>query len=86
VLGFLGIFLARNNIILILICIELILLSVNIFFVVFSLYLDDLLGYIFAFLILTVAAAESAIGLAILIVFYRIMQDIRVDSLFDIKA
>jgi NADH-quinone oxidoreductase subunit K len=86
IVGFLGIFLARKNLILILLCVELLLVSINIFFVIFSLYLDDLMGYIFSFLILTIAAAESAIGLAILIILYRLTQDIKVDSLYDIKA
>lgn len=71
VIGVCGIFLNRKNIITILMSIELILLSVNINFVAFSVYLGDLTGQIFAILVLTVAAAEAAIGLAILVVYYR---------------
>jgi len=70
--GLTGIFVTRKNIIIILMCVELILLAVNINFIVFSVYLDDLTGQIFALYVLTVAAAESAIGLAILVVYYRI--------------
>lgn len=71
-IGMIGIFITRKNIIIILMCIELMLLAVNMNFIVYSSYLDDLLGQIFALFILTVAAAESAIGLAILVVYYRI--------------
>lgn len=70
-LGLLGIIINRQNLILILISIELMLLSINLNFIFFSLYLDDILGELFALLILTVAAAESAIGLAIIISFFR---------------
>ncbi len=86
IIGILGIFLARKNIILVLICIEVMLIALNIFFVFFSIYLDDILGYFFSFFILTLAAAESAIGLAILIVFYRLNQSINIDFLSYIKA
>lgn len=72
ILGLSGIFLNRKNIILILMSIELMLLAVNFNFVIFSVYLDDLLGQLFSIFILTVAAAESAIGLAILVIYYRI--------------
>ncbi len=71
VIGIFGIFLNRKNIIVILMSIELILLAVNINMVAFSSFLDDLAGQVFALFILTVAAAEAAIGLAILVVFYR---------------
>jgi len=71
-IGMLGIFITRKNIIVILMCIELMLLAVNMYFIVYSVYLDDILGQVFALFILTVAAAESAIGLAILLVYYRI--------------
>jgi NADH-quinone oxidoreductase subunit K len=71
-LGICGIFLNRANVIILLICIELMLLSVNLLFVLFSHYLDNLLGFIFSLYILTIAAAESAIGLAILLTFYRL--------------
>src|SRR5215470_1467631 len=70
-IGVLGIFLNRKNIIIILMSVELILLAVNINFVAFSAYLGDLVGQIFALFILTVAAAEAAIGLAILVVYFR---------------
>lgn len=71
VIGIVGIFLNRRSIITILMCIELILLSVNINFVSFSVFMGDLTGQIFTFFILTVAAAEVSIGLAILTIFYR---------------
>lgn len=80
VIGVCGIFLNRKNIITILMSIELILLSVNINFVVFSVYLGDLTGQIFSMLILTVAAAEAAIGLAILVVYYRNRGSIDVEQ------
>ena len=70
-IGILGIFLNKKNVIIILMSIELILLSVNINFISFSTYMGDLTGQIFAMFTLTVAAAEAAIGLAILVVFYR---------------
>ena len=69
-LGIWGIFLNRKNIIIMLMSIELMLLAVNLNFVLFSVYLDDLVGQMFALFILTVAAAESAIGLALLVVYY----------------
>jgi len=67
----LGISVIRKNIIVILMSIELMLLSININFIIFSIYLDDLIGQMFSLLILTVAASESAIGLAILVIYYR---------------
>ena len=70
-LGVFGIFLNRKNVIVILMSVELILLAVNINFVAFSTHLNDIVGQVFALLILTVAAAEAAIGLAILVVFFR---------------
>lgn len=70
--GMLGIFITRKNIIIILMSIELMLLAINVNFVVASLYLDDLLGQVFALFVLTVAAAESAIGLAILVAYFRV--------------
>ncbi|MBX3554431.1 MAG: NADH-quinone oxidoreductase subunit NuoK, partial [Pseudolabrys sp.] len=70
-LGTLGIFLNRKNVIVILMSVELILLAVNINLVAFSAFLNDIVGQIFALLVLTVAAAEAAIGLAILVVFFR---------------
>ena len=81
VLGICGIFLNRKNIITILMSIELMLLAVNINFVAFSVYLGDLTGQIFAMFVLTVAAAEAAIGLAILVVFYRNRGSIAVEDI-----
>jgi len=75
-----GIVSNRRNILIILMCIELLLLSLNLNFIVFSIYLDDLYGQIFSLFILTVAAAESAIGLAIIIVYYRIRGSISMDQ------
>jgi len=80
VLGVLGIFLNRKNIIVILMAIELILLSVNINLVAFSAFLGDLTGQVFAMFVLTVAAGEAAIGLAILVIFFRGRGSISVDD------
>ena len=85
-LGVLGIFLNKKNVIIILMSIELILLSVNINFVAFSVYLNDLSGQIFAMFILTVAAAEAAIGLAILVVFFRNLGSIEVQQINKLKG
>jgi NADH-quinone oxidoreductase subunit K len=76
-----GIFLNRKNILIILMCIELMLLSVNMNFIAFSHFLGDINGQIFVFFILTVAAAEAAIGLAILVVLFRNRNTINVDDL-----
>ena len=86
VIGVCGIFLNRKNIITILMSIELILLAVNINFVAFSIHLGDLTGQIFAMLVLTVAAAEAAIGLAILVVYYRNRSSINVDDINMLKG
>lgn len=86
VIGVCGIFLNRKNIITILMSIELILLSVNINFVAFSVYLNDMTGQIFTLLVLTVAAAEAAIGLAILVVYYRNRASIDVDDINTLKG
>jgi NADH-quinone oxidoreductase subunit K len=75
-----GIFLNRKNVIVILMSIELMLLAVNINLVAFSIYLGDLKGQVFAFMVLTVAAAEAAIGLAILVTFFRNRGDISVET------
>ena len=80
-LGIFGIFLNRKNVIIILMSIELILLAVNINFVAFSAYLHDLSGQIFAMFILTVAAGEAAIGLAIIVVYFRNRGSIEVDDI-----
>ncbi len=79
-IGMAGIFLNRKNVIVILMSIELMLLAVNINLVAFSQFLGDLTGQIFAFMVLTVAAAEAAIGLAILVAFFRNRGDIAVDD------
>lgn len=85
-IGILGIFLIKKNIIVILMSIELMLLSININFVSFSLYIDDLIGQVYALFVLTVAASESAIGLAILVVYYRIKGIISVNYINTIKG
>ena len=81
-----GMYLNRRNVIILLMCIELMLLAVNINFVAFSAYLDDLAGQVFVFFILTVAAAEAAIGLAILVVLFRNRRNIDVDALDSLKG
>jgi len=81
-----GIFLNRKNVIILLMAIELMLLAVNTNFIAFSHYLGDMAGQVFVFFILTVAAAESAIGLAILIVLFRNLQTINVDDLDNLKG
>ena len=86
VLGVLGIFINRKNIIIILMAIELILLSVNINFVAFSAYLGDLVGQIFSMFVLTVAAGEAAIGLAILVIYFRGRGTIAVDDVNRMKG
>ncbi|MGV3489867.1 MAG: NADH-quinone oxidoreductase subunit NuoK [Devosia sp.] len=85
-LGVFGIFINRKNIIVILMSVELILLAVNLNFVAFSGELSDLAGQIFALLILTVAAAEAAIGLAILVIFYRNRGSIAVEDVNQLKG
>jgi len=83
--GLFGVIFNRRNILIILMCIELMLLGLNLNFILFSVYLDDLYGEIFSFFILTIAAAESAIGLAVIIIYYRIRGNINTNSLFVIK-
>ena len=85
-IGIIGIFLNRKNVIVILMLIELILLAVNINLVSFSIFLNDLTGQIFALFILTVAAAEAAIGLAIIVVYYRNKGTIRVEEINTLKG
>ena len=85
-IGVVGIFLNRRNLIVLLMAIELMLLAVNMNFVAFSHYLNDLSGQLFVFFILTVAAAESAIGLAILVVLFRNLSTIDVDKLDGLKG
>lgn len=86
VIGICGIFLNRKNLIVILISIELMLLAVNINMVAFSAFLQDLLGQIVTIFILTIAAAEAAIGLAILVVFYRNKKSISIDEVNELKG
>ena len=85
-IGIIGIFLNRKNLIVILMCIELLLLAVNINLVSFSIFLNDLNGQIFTFFILTVAAAEAAIGLAIIVVYYRNAGTIHVEEIDSLKG
>lgn len=85
-LGVLGIFINRKNVIVILMSVELILLSVNLNFVAFSSFLNDIVGQVFALLVLTVAAAEAAIGLAILVVYFRNRGTIAVEDINMMKG
>ena len=85
-IGVFGIFVNRKNVIIILMSVELILLSVNLNFVAFSAALQDLTGQIFAMFVLTVAAAEAAIGLAILVIYFRNRGSIEVDSVSTLKG
>ena len=85
-IGILGIFLNKKNVIIVLMSIELILLSVNINFIAFSSFSGDLSGQIFAMLTLTVAAAEAAIGLAILVVLFRYLASISVEKISKLKG
>ena len=86
VIGIFGLFLNRKNVIILLMCIELMLLAVNMNFIAFSHFLGDIAGQVFVFFILTVAAAEAAIGLAILVVLFRNRQTINVAELDDLKG
>lgn len=81
-----GILFTRQSILIILMCIELLLLSVNLNFITFSIYLDDIVGQLFSFFVLTVAASESAIGLAILIMCYRLRRDVTLTYLNVLKG
>ena len=85
-IGVVGIFINRKNVIIILMSIELILLSVNINLVAFSIYLQSLVGQIFTMFILTVAAAEAAVGLAIIVVYYKNKGSINVDQISTLKG
>jgi NADH-quinone oxidoreductase subunit K len=85
-LGIFGIFLNRKNVIIIMMSIELMLLAVNINFVAFSVVLNDLVGQVFAMFVLTVAAAEAAIGLAILVVYFRNRGTIAVEDINSMKG
>ncbi len=86
VLGVFGIFLNRKNVIVILMAIELILLAVNINLIAFSVFLGDMVGQVFAMFVLTVAAAEAAIGLAILVIYFRNRGTIAVDDVNQMKG
>jgi NADH-quinone oxidoreductase subunit K len=85
-IGLLGLFLNRKNILLIIICLELILLSINFSFLLYSFYLDDARGQIFALFVLTVAAAETSIGLALLIIYYRVRGTISIEFVTNLKG
>ncbi len=85
-LGILGIFLNRKNVIVILMCVELMLLAVNINLVAFSIFEGNVVGQVFAMLVLTVAAAEAAIGLAILVVYFRNRGTIAVEDISEMKG
>ncbi len=85
-IGVFGLFATRRNMIIVLVCIELILLAGTFNFVLFSVYLDDLVGQIFSFFVLTIAASESAIGLALLVLHYRHKAIISVDGISYLKG
>ena len=85
-IGIIGIFLNRKNIIIILMSIELILLAVNINLVSFSIYLQNLVGQIFTMFVLTVAAAEAAVGLAIIVIYYKNKESIHVEQISSLKG
>ena len=85
-LGVVGVFVNRKNVIIVLMSIELILLSVNINFVAFSSFAHDLAGQVMTMLVLTVAAAEAAIGLAILVIYFRARGSIAIDDLHELKG
>jgi len=84
-LGVLGIYLNRRNILIMIMSVELMLLAVNLNFLFFSVYLDDLMGQVFSLIVLTVAAAESAIGLALLVVYHRVRGSISVEFINLLK-
>lgn len=86
VIGSVGLILKSKNMLIILMCIEMILLSTNLNFIVMSIYLDDFTGQIFSLIILTIAAAESAIGLAILILYYRTKKEILLTKVTVLKG
>ena len=86
IIGVAGIFITRRNIIIIIMSIELILASVNLLFIFLSIYLDDIYGQIFALYILTIAASESAIGLGLIVIYYRLRGIISIDYISTIKG
>jgi len=85
-LGFCGVFVLRSNLIITLISLEVVLFTVNLNFIVYSAFLDDLLGQIFALLVLSVAAAESSVGLALLVAMFRVRGVISIDYLNTLKG
>lgn len=85
-LGVLGVLTNRRHFLVVIICIEMMLLSINIYFLLFSIQLDDILGQLFALFVLTVAAAESSIGLAIIILYYRNCGNISYNNRFSLKS
>ena len=85
-IGLSGIMLNRKNIVLMLMSLELMLLAINFNFIIFSFFLDDIVGQIFALFVLTVAAAESALGLAILLIYYRIRGTVSIDFVNLLKG
>jgi NADH-quinone oxidoreductase subunit K len=85
-IGTLGLILNRKNILITIMSIEIMLLAVNLNFIIFSIYLDDLTGYVFVLFILTIAATESAIGLALLSIYYKLKQTIQMDKIKNIKS
>ena len=86
IIGMFGIVFNRRSILIILMCIELMLLSLNLNFIVFSIYFDDLFGQLFSLFILTVAASESAVGLAIIIIYYRVRGNISIDQNYLLRG
>jgi NADH-quinone oxidoreductase subunit K len=80
-IGFLGIAVNRRSVLLILLCVEIMLLAVNLNFIFYSVFLDDIIGQLFALYVLTVAAAESAIGLALLVIYYRVHSNLAMHSI-----
>jgi NADH-quinone oxidoreductase subunit K len=85
-IGLFGIFINRKNVLTVIICIELILLSINLNLLISAFYLDDILGEVFVVIVLTVAAAESSIGLAILIIYYRLRGTIAIELINSLKG
>jgi NADH-quinone oxidoreductase subunit K len=85
-IGSLGLVLNRKNVLITIMSVEIMLLSVNLNFIIFSIYLDDIVGYIFVLFILTIAATESAIGLAILTIYYKLKRSIQMDTIKTIKS
>jgi NADH-quinone oxidoreductase subunit K len=85
-IGSLGLILNRKNVLITIMSVEIMLLAVNLNFIIFSIYLDDVVGYVFVLFILTIAATESAIGLAILSIYYKLKQSIQMDIIKTVKS